>query len=74
MAWRAVSHPWKPTPGRPFEDGSGNDASIHRHETWRTGNSQTWDAEQYICFSAHVLQRQPESPPQQSQERPPLRP
>ena len=60
--WRTlheVATSLTPLSGTPCADGSRSDASTHQREMWRRENSQTWATEQYICFSAHVLLRQP---------------
>ena len=58
-AWHEVSPRPRLTPETPCGGGSRNDASTRQRRRWRKENSQPWVSEQYICFSAHVLQRQP---------------
>ena len=61
-AWCAV--PMQPTPStqKTYGDGSMSDASTRQHGMWRRESLQTCASEQYICFSAHVLSRQPFQP------------
>ena len=72
-AWHEASLLLRPSPGTLCADGSKNDASTRQHRRGRKENSQPWVSEQYICFSAHVLHRQPWRSPQQSREPPPIR-
>lgn len=72
-AWHEASPRLRLQPETPCGGGSRNAASTRQRGRWRKENSQPWVSKQYICFSAHVLQRQPRRSQQESRNPPPIR-